>query len=185
MGRPSKLTPKTANMIVLALESGASIRLACKAAGIDKATYHRWLERGQAEQDRQDTAHDALDNLPRRAAKKRREAAQRACQPHPDEEPFREFCDRAMCAHARGDVELLGRIRAAARAGDWRAAAWLAERRIPELVPPKQQVEHQGSETQPVRSIVALDVADPVVREHAAGLLRARLAQAEREAAED
>lgn len=45
-GRPTDCTPKVTAVIVRDLRAGLSISSACAAAGIDPATYHRWVQRG-------------------------------------------------------------------------------------------------------------------------------------------
>lgn len=48
-GRRPKLTPEVCWAICEALSQGAPLRTAAAAAGIGKATLHRWLARGRAE----------------------------------------------------------------------------------------------------------------------------------------
>lgn len=48
MGRPTKLDEVTAQRIVNAIRVGAPWTIACRAAGIDKATAMRWKARGRA-----------------------------------------------------------------------------------------------------------------------------------------
>jgi hypothetical protein len=43
VGRPSSLTPAVQARIVQAVETGATIEVACRAAGIGKTTFHRWM----------------------------------------------------------------------------------------------------------------------------------------------
>ena len=47
MGRPTKLTDVLQHTLTFALQEGASIAHACAYAGIDEATYHRWMQRGE------------------------------------------------------------------------------------------------------------------------------------------
>ena len=46
MARPTKLTPEVLRTLTFALGEGASVAHACDYAGIDEATYHRWMQRG-------------------------------------------------------------------------------------------------------------------------------------------
>ena len=46
-GRPSKLTPEIQALIVRYLSTGCYLETAAGAAGINKATLHRWLNRGE------------------------------------------------------------------------------------------------------------------------------------------
>jgi hypothetical protein len=47
MPRPTKLTAEVQRTLTFALQEGASIEHACDYAGIDEATYHRWVQRGE------------------------------------------------------------------------------------------------------------------------------------------
>jgi hypothetical protein len=47
MGRPSKLTEKVQDKIVLAIRAGASPEGSAQFAGIDRATFYRWMEKGR------------------------------------------------------------------------------------------------------------------------------------------
>ncbi len=60
-GRPTKLDDDRAKRIVDALAIGATIRQACDAAGIDAATYHRWIERGNSGDPDDDAYRDFRD----------------------------------------------------------------------------------------------------------------------------
>ena len=48
-GRPTKLTPERQATIVDIVSKGNYLITACNLAGIDKATYLRWIERGEKE----------------------------------------------------------------------------------------------------------------------------------------
>ena len=48
-GRPTKLTPECQAKIVDIISKGNYLITACQIAGIDKATYLRWIERGEQE----------------------------------------------------------------------------------------------------------------------------------------
>jgi hypothetical protein len=47
MGRPSKLTSKVQDKIVLAIRAGASPEGSAQFAGIDRATFYRWMDKGR------------------------------------------------------------------------------------------------------------------------------------------
>src|SRR2546425_12106758 len=49
MGRPTKLTKEIQEHIVAAIRSGNYADAAADSAGIHKATYYRWLERGESD----------------------------------------------------------------------------------------------------------------------------------------
>lgn len=49
MGRPTKLTPEVQAKIVQAIRSGNYAEVAAKYAGVSRATFYAWLERGERE----------------------------------------------------------------------------------------------------------------------------------------
>jgi hypothetical protein len=99
MARPTKLTPAVEEKIVRAIRAGNYPEVAARHAGIHPATYYRWMERGALEGEA------------------------------PEDDPYRRF--RAEVERALADAEIadVGLIERAARNGDWRAAAFLLERR--------------------------------------------------------
>lgn len=48
-GRPTKLTRERQEQIASVIESGGSIREACRRAGINKLTFYNWMDRGEGE----------------------------------------------------------------------------------------------------------------------------------------
>jgi len=49
MGRPTKLTPKVQERIVQGIRLGMPYEHAARYGGIDKTTFYRWLEKGEAQ----------------------------------------------------------------------------------------------------------------------------------------
>jgi len=45
-GRPTKLTPRIHTVVVESIRAGNYMEVAARAAGVDKATLYRWLEKG-------------------------------------------------------------------------------------------------------------------------------------------
>jgi hypothetical protein len=176
MPRPTKLTAPVAEKIALAIKGCASYKAAAEHAGVSRASFNAWMARGRSELSRLEAATDALEALPKRArsaaARKARMAAQRAAQPHPDELRYLDFLDTITQADAQAQVRAAAQI-AAAGADEWRANAWLLERRDPETFgPPQARVALEGSETgAPLVSIVAVDAQDPETRRLAHELL--------------
>lgn len=111
MARPSKLTPEVSERIVRAIRAGNYPEVAAAHAGIHASTYYRWMERGAL-------AGEA-----------------------PEDDPYRHF--RAEVARALADSEAaeVGLVVQAARGGDWRAAAWVLERRFPDRWARRERVE--------------------------------------------
>lgn len=99
-GRPTKLNPETTSTIVTLIRAGNTVEVAADAAGINRATFFDWMDRGT-----------------RTAARDR---------------PYREFREQVERARAEAETILVAQIQKAARAGSYRAASWLLERRFPE-----------------------------------------------------
>ena len=49
-GRKTKLTPEVQDLIVEGINAGLTLELTCARAGVDPATFYRWLEKGEAAQ---------------------------------------------------------------------------------------------------------------------------------------
>ncbi len=102
MARPTKLTPEVSEKIVRAIRAGNYPAVAAAHAGIHASTYYRWMERGELE-------GDAVED-----------------------DPYRHFRSEVERAIADSEAAEVGLVLKAARDGDWRAAAWLLERRFSE-----------------------------------------------------
>ena len=175
MARPTDLTEAVQKGILRALNTGASIRAASNSVGINEATYYRWMARGNAELNRIKEAEQTLANLPRGTAKTKRDAARKATKPLTAEEPFCKFCESVTRARAKVDIQIVSSIVQAAQNGDWRAGAWLMERRGDPEFYKVERTEISGPEGKPIETqALTPDYADPEVRRHAEGLLRLR-----------
>src|SRR5215213_8049104 len=109
MARPTKLTPEVEERLVHAISVGASFKDACAHARISFQTLQNWKKRA-------------------------RRAAEQAGEPggeSEDTDQFVEFLDRIKKAEADAAVGWLSTMNKAARR-DWKAAAWMLERRYPE-----------------------------------------------------
>lgn len=140
MGRPTKLTPDIAQLIVTMIEGGVPRDHAARAAGIVPSTLYRWLAIGEAE----DT--DPVTERSGSKAALRALAADRGLDPvpatwtkaqladwindHPS--PYSEFSDRVRAADSRFLAYAIGNMRQTGE-GDWRMWDRLVERRFPEL----------------------------------------------------
>ena len=96
-GRPTKLTPEVQDLIVDGINAGLTFGLTCARAGVNPATFYRWLEKGE-------TAKSGV---------------------------YSEFCDTVSRAKADSAMRLVSQITLQAPT-DWRAAAFLLERRFPD-----------------------------------------------------
>ena len=114
--RPAKLTEEIEARIVTLIRNGNYRTTACQAAGIGTSTFYRWMEQGEAD-DQED-----LDT------------------------PLRAFYLAVRRAEAESEATDIAIIETAARQGDWKAAAWRVERKVPQHWNLKQvmEVEHSG-----------------------------------------
>jgi hypothetical protein len=110
-GRPTDCTPELAQRLAAAIRLGLPYERACEAVGIHYATMRRWIQRAEAEDAR------LADNPKAR--------------PRASEQVFCDFRDTVSRAEAAGELENAARVFEAGKGGDWRAAAWILERRHP------------------------------------------------------
>ncbi|GEM_PF-4365597 len=135
MGRPTKLTPDVADLIVGLIERGVPRDDAARAAGIHPATLFQWLQRGRHNPVDPDT-HTKTDLIAE--AKRRRIPITRSwpkqkiadtINNHHD--IYVEFADRVYQADSRFIASAIAQMQ---RVGgdDWRMWDKLLERRFPE-----------------------------------------------------
>jgi len=63
-----------------------------------------------------------------------------ACGANPDDVPYASFRQAVEEAEAKAHVMSMGCIAKAARGGDWKAAAWMLERKLPEHYAPRSSL---------------------------------------------
>jgi hypothetical protein len=126
MGRPSPLevTPRIQQALVKQIERGVPIRHACANAGIDDATFHRWIQKADPCED-----DGVVEEMRAR---------------------YRDFRDAIAHARAKKIDRLLARLEQASKIPsaatgqlDWRATAWLLERTEPNDFGPRSKVESE------------------------------------------
>jgi transposase len=110
MARPTKLTPEVEERLVHAISVGATYKDACACAGISFQTFLNWKKRAQR----------AVEQV-----------GERDGEPEETADQFIEFFDRIKRAQGEAAVGWLAIIGKAARR-DWKAGAWMLERRYPE-----------------------------------------------------
>ena len=99
MGRPSQLTPKLKKDFLDAIAAGSHYEPACAYVGISYRTFRDWMQRGQGEH-------------------KTRKSS----------EEYVQFAQAVQAAEAKGEISAIAAIRGATKK-EWRAAAWMLERR--------------------------------------------------------
>ena len=116
-------TDEIAQAVLLALSLGAPIRTACDVAGIGERTYYEWLRRGSKEM------WAAVGRC--RLAGGDESRWHEYVEP-PDMVGLAKFAEKVQMAHANAEVSYLSYIRKHA-GRTWQAAAWMLERRWPEV----------------------------------------------------
>ena len=102
MPRRTSLTPAVSKALCDAMRTGLCLSHAAALVGVSPATVREWIRRGEGTDDR------------------------------PEAEPYATFATATGKARAEGDVAMVAVINSAAEDGQWRAAAWLLERRNPQ-----------------------------------------------------
>lgn len=110
MARPTKLTSEVEERLVHAISVGATFKDACPYAGISYQTFLNWRKRAQKALEQAEEGDEEPEEMTDR---------------------FVEFFDRIKKAQGEAAVGLLTTINKAAHR-DWKAAAWMLERRYPE-----------------------------------------------------
>jgi transposase-like protein len=163
-GRPSKLQPKTIEKLVLALQSGNTLATACNFAEIDYSTLRKWVKRAEEDQAKglRTEYFDFFQVLTRAQAEAEifhvsliREAAQGG-------KPRR---------HVRTTKEGVVIEETELTAPDWRASAFLLERRYPASW---GKTVHQKVDFKP-RNVEEMDEAELDAYELELEALKARL----------
>ena len=111
-GRPTKLTPEIIEKVKAHLPICFYIETLVDSLGIEKKTYYNWYNRGEAEARRMEEEGEV--------------------EPRPDEALYLQFFAAVKKAIADGAIAATALINRAAQES-WQAAAWLLERRFPEL----------------------------------------------------
>jgi len=124
----SKFTHENRRVILTAISLCAPRKTAAAKAKIDEKTLRNWLDRGE-----------------------RHELFEPGCgeEPDPDGEQYAEFRRDFLHNEAQAEHTLVGSLIAAANnkwKPDWKAAAWLLERRWSDRWGYKQQLQHTGKD---------------------------------------
>ncbi|MCK9435601.1 MAG: hypothetical protein M0Q12_00165 [Synergistaceae bacterium] len=111
-GHPQKLNEQIHKTIMERITAGNTIEASAVSAGINKVTYYRWAQRGQkAKKELEENGH--ID---------------------PADEKYIRFMEDIIKAKALSEVALVSKIHRAGETGtgDWRAYAFILERRFPD-----------------------------------------------------
>lgn len=145
----SKLTEERARVICEHLAAGGKLKAACALAGIDGATYAKWMREGSRVQEAAIRSKDY--DLESFTEEQRRCAA---------------FVPAVSNARAQAEEWAISVLRAATdplvdektgrvvRHGDWRSAAFLLERGQPKEWGPKAEVSHSGEVVERRRIVI-------------------------------
>lgn len=109
-GRKPKLTESLIVQAEKLLVNGNFTNFVCEALGINRTTWYRWFNDGQAIAEGR-TEDISLDYTPEM------------------ENLLYNFYNTVKKAEATGQVELVGLIQQQAKSGTWQAAAWILERK--------------------------------------------------------
>lgn len=107
-GRIPEIDAETSSRIIGVLRQGHYARVAAAAGGVNTDTFHRWLTRG---------------------SRAKRRSLQTGTPIPPADMSYVGFSDGVVEALTGAEILLVDSITRAAGAGDWRAAAWMLERR--------------------------------------------------------
>ena len=135
------LTAEVQKTVVDALRGGAPPEAAAAFAGISRATYFNWLKRGR------EAIIQANGNAEQIV----------------ETDPYANFVvsvDEALSRFIVGTVAAIGTAGRTATDGDWRALAWMLERRFPALFGKITRHEVTGKNGQPIQLEHAI-VLDP------------------------
>lgn len=166
IGRPTLLTPALQDEISRYLQSGVTVETACAACGISAATYRSWLKQGKDELKRVEATNgarvtqkariyvDFLAAVERTLATVQARLAGRISESASgyDVEKVQEIYER----DGNGNSVLVERKVTRSRERDWRAAAWLLERRHPADFGQQIRQEHSGQV-----SVIGIDIHMP------------------------
>ena len=118
----TKLTPEIQAEIVKRLKIGCYAKTVVEAVGINRATYYRWLERGE----RSKKLAEEGKKIPK------------------EEKIYCDFCDSVRQADAEGEVSITAMIFNQVK-DDWRAGMELLARKYPERWARKEYIDFKGS----------------------------------------
>lgn len=115
--RPDSITEDMTVHMERLLAAGNYIAVACQVVGLPRSTYQEWMAKGSRD--------------------------------GPGYTPYRIFAQRIEVALAKGEATKVAQIARAASGekGDWKAAAWMLERQVPERwAKPSQRVHSESAE---------------------------------------
>ena len=118
----TKLTPQIQEEIVKRLKIGCYAKVVAEAVGIHRATYYRWLERGEK-------------------ARKLKELGKKVPK---EEKIYCDFCDMVLVAEAEAEVTIVAMIFDQTKT-DWRAGLEILARKYPERWARKEYMDFKGS----------------------------------------
>ena len=145
VGAPLRISRELIDTIAESIRAGVTYDVAAQSAGIHRSTIVAWRERGEADLETAQTAAAALDELKKAAPRDRAAIKAAKAELEAADSLFALFADELTRATAKGEATLVEAIRAH-RYTDWRAAAWLLERRHPERWARRDRLDVEVSE---------------------------------------
>lgn len=146
-GRKSKYSQARHGTIVEALRAGNFNEAACQAAGIDGSTFYRWLERGEEGEEPYATFRADVEDAQCEAEMRAVSGVERAADGLEET-----TVEEAWEKNKEGLLVLVSKKSKRTTSYDWRAAAWLLERRNAARWASRQRlaVDHSGEIKQTV-----------------------------------
>ncbi|MDO8307001.1 MAG: hypothetical protein Q7V58_01415 [Actinomycetota bacterium] len=136
--RPRILDPEVVKRLLEATAALLAPDVVADYAGVGRSTYFGWLSRGREAEEARNDGHEVAAS----------------------EQPFLDFLDRLTVVRATAEVNALREIEQAAHRGNWRAAAWILERRYPERWGPiGRRRKAESQESAPLVSVAELEAA--------------------------
>lgn len=126
LGRRPIISKEVADTIAGYIKIGVFVDEACGAAGISRASYYNWMERGRAERERMRMLGDVV--------------------PREEEKDYVDFLDIVEKAYDEATLRNMAVVAKASERGDWRAATWWLEQARPHKYGKRERIEHTGAD---------------------------------------
>ena len=126
-----KLSPKLQEELTDYIKTGSYIITACRAVGINKLTYYRWVQRGAKASYLKENGKEIPES----------------------EKIYYNFCNSVRKAQAIGELEILGEIRKQVKK-DWHAGIEILARKYPQRWARRDKLEVKTKKTVESKQII-------------------------------